>query len=267
MFARINHVAILSEDNAALARFYEGFFHLRPTGTKGATRAPTVGDGYVGLNINPRLSGRPARLDHFGIEVAEVETVFARLGRDYPAVQWLKRPGSRPFASISTHDPEGNVFDLTQQGMANRDDVYAAEGWEQDRVIDHVALRAREPGRVAAFYSEVFELAPLNRGPGDENHYLSDGRVTLEIMPWRIGDYEGTGISAPGLDHIGFRVESIDALKGDIEKVTVKNYRFRPGPLGAGKEGAARLDLFRRSCPLGRHHMADPDGVLIDVRE
>jgi len=31
----------------------------------------TVGDGYVGLNINPRRAGRHAGLDHFGIQVED----------------------------------------------------------------------------------------------------------------------------------------------------------------------------------------------------
>ena len=37
MDARINHFTILSEDNYALGRFYEGFFHMRPAGANGAT--------------------------------------------------------------------------------------------------------------------------------------------------------------------------------------------------------------------------------------
>lgn len=267
MFARINHVAILSENNYALGRFYEGFFGLRPTGTKGPTRAPTVGDGVVGLNINPRLSGRPARLDHFGIDVENMDIVFARIGAQYPSVQWLERPSNRPFASTSAHDPDGNVFDISQRGMKNRADLYSVESWQQDRVVDHIALRTLNPEVVARFYVDVFELTSLNRRVDDKNYYLSDGRVTLVIMPWRIGDYQGTGISSPGLDHIGFKVESIAALQQDIDAVAVKNYRFRPSPLGSGEEGAARLALFQSSCPLGHHHLADPDGILLDVRE
>ena len=267
MGAKINHVAILSEDNYALGRFYEGFFHLRPTGSKGATRAITVGDGYIGLNINPRLSGRPGQLDHFGIEVDDVEAAFAVMRERFPTVAWLERPSNRPFASISAHDPDGNVFDLSQAGMANRSDIYTADPWQQDRVIDHIALRTLHPELVAAFYVEVFGLAPVNAAAGGNNFYLSDGRITLVIMPWRIGDYEGTGIAPKGMDHIGFRVEGVAALLRDIDQVTVKNYRFRPAALGTGKEGAARLAMFRRTCPLGCHHMADPDGILIDVLE
>src|SRR6476661_9006054 len=87
-------------------------------------RAITVGDGYVGLNINPRKAGRPAGLDHFGLEVDDVEAVRARLRERYPAVQVLARPSTRPFAGVSTHDPDGNLFDLSQRTMENRASVY-----------------------------------------------------------------------------------------------------------------------------------------------
>jgi hypothetical protein len=33
-----------------------------------------------------------------------------------------------------------------------------------------------------------------------------------------------------------------------------------------GPEGRKLEALFRRSCPLGQHQMADCDGTLIDVR-
>jgi hypothetical protein len=38
-----------------------------------------------------------------------------------------------------------------------------------------------------------------------------------------------------------------------------------PSPLGTGKEGAALEKLFERSCSLGQHCLADPDGRVIDV--
>ena len=37
-----------------------------------------------------------------------------------------------------------------------------------------------------------------------------------------------------------------------------------PAPM-TGPEGKALERLFRRSCPLGQHQMADCDGTLIDV--
>src|SRR3954453_11545925 len=88
MFSKINHVAIVSEKYALLGKFYEAVFGMKAGGSKRPARAITVGDGYVGLNINPRKAGRPAGLDHFGVEVADVETVFDRMRSKYPDAGW-----------------------------------------------------------------------------------------------------------------------------------------------------------------------------------
>ena len=269
MDAKINHLTIVSENNYALGRFYEGFFHMRPIGAQGPTEAVRISDGNIGLDINPRLSGYRAQLDHFGIEVDDIELALARIGESYPAIEWLERPGSGPIAPISTHDPDGNVFVLTQTVKKNSDDDDGAKDWEQDRVIDHIALRVLHPEQVAEFYAHVFELSPVDGPSGGGNFYLSDGRITLVIIPWRFSDFEETGISARGMDHLGFRVESIAQLKTDMDLATEKNYRLRPSNtvVGRGKEGAGRLTMFRKTCPLGCHHLADSDGLLIDVTE
>ncbi|MBA2690790.1 MAG: hypothetical protein H0U63_08305, partial [Burkholderiales bacterium] len=52
-----------------------------------------------------------------------MEEVYARR-RKYPAVRIMKRPSTRPFAGITTHDPAGNIFDLSQRDMENRTSVY-----------------------------------------------------------------------------------------------------------------------------------------------
>ncbi len=83
MFAKINHVAIVSERYAELAKFYEAVFGMRTSANTRAARATTVGDGYVGLNINPRRAGRSAGLDHFGIEVEDSDKAFDRIARKY----------------------------------------------------------------------------------------------------------------------------------------------------------------------------------------
>jgi len=266
MFAKINHVAIVSDNYAQLAKFYEAIFGMTNSPLARATQAVTVGDGYVGLNINPRRAGRSAGLDHFGIEVDDIDTVFERLRENYPEVKWLKRPSNRPFAGVTTHDPDGNVFDLSQKNMANRAGIYVDNtGTPNPRHISHIGLRTMRPDRMAEFYRNVFELSPANRNAGDRNHYLTDGHVTLVIMPCDITDYDGTGIISAGMDHIGFKVENLAAFKQDVERIAADNPRLAPEPLGTGAEGRALLELFRRSCPLGQHHMADPDGILIDV--
>ena len=268
MFSKINHVAIVSHDYAQLAQFYVAAFGMKTSDKARPGRAVTVGDGYVGLNINPRRAGRSAGLDHFGIQVDDCETVFERMRAKYPTVKWLKRPSNRPFAGITTHDPDGNVFDLSQKDMENRTSVYVEnDGKANSRHINHVGMRTMRPDDMAEFYRDVFELKPSNvrKEPGDANHYLTDGHVTLVIMPWDITDYDGTGIITPGMDHIGFRVESLEAFKADVERIGDDNPRIAPAPVGTGKEGAALARLFERSCSLGQHCLADPDGILIDV--
>ncbi len=270
MNARINHLTILSENNYALGRFYEAFFHLRPTGTTDAAEAVSIGDGHICLSIKPRLPGQPAQLHHFGIEVDDIELATARMAESYPAVEWLEHPGDQPFASISAHDPDANVFGISQAGTKDRGNGHEAGGGEQDRVIDHIALRVLHPEQVAEFYVKVFELTPIDGPSSDGNNiYLSDGHITLVIIPWLMNDFSGTGISARGMDHIGFKVESIEALKADMDRVTASNPRFRPSNtvVGRGDEGAGRLTMFQKTCPLGRHHLADSDGLLLDVLE
>src|SRR3974377_2544591 len=105
MFSKINHVAIVSDNYAQLAQFYIAAFGMRTSEKTRAGRAVRVGDGYVGLNINPRRAGRAAGLDHFGIEVEDAETAFDRMRKKYPSVKWLKRPSNPPFAGVSRHDP------------------------------------------------------------------------------------------------------------------------------------------------------------------
>jgi len=262
MPAKINHVAIISENYATSALFYESLFGLRTAPSAPPQRAVTVGDGYVGLNINPRKAGRPARFDHFGIEVDDIERALETIRTGFPEVEWLARPPSRPFASTTTHDPAGNVFDLSQR--RTQKGLYAEDHALTPRHIAHFGLRTLHAEATARFYAAAFDFA-LERRANDPNFYVSDGHVTIVIMPWHIGDYDGTGIVSPAPDHIGFAVESVAALQADLARVVGDNPRLAPFPIGGGTEGRARLELARRSCPLCQEHLTDVDGILLSV--
>ena len=158
MFAKINHVAIVSQQYALLANFYQSVFGMKTSKLFERTvRAITVGDGYVGLNINPRKAGRPAGLDHFGVEVEDVPSVLELLRSKYPQADWIERPSTRPFAGITANDPDGNVFDLSQKKMENRAGIYVEnDGNQNERFISHVAMRTMRPDEMARFYCDVF---------------------------------------------------------------------------------------------------------------
>lgn len=266
MTTKIKHLAIVSENYAIEEKFYQAVFGMKTAERVRIESASVVSDGYVGININPRRPGRQAGFDHFGFEVDDVEAVAERMREKYPEVQLLQRPGNRPFAGLSAHDPAGNVFDLSQEGMENRRDVYVDSDRQADRCVKHFVLRAVEPERLARFYRGVLDLLETEKPADDPNSYLTDGRVTMVVAPWRIRDYAGTGIERPALDHLGFRVESVDAVKERLEELSRRNPYLAPGPVGAGPEGEARMDLFAK-CKLGQHRFADPDGVMIDISE
>ncbi len=266
MFAQMKHLAIVSSNVQHEGEFYRDVLGMKHSGLKRAGGAVVVRDGYVGLNLNPRAPGRQGGFDHFGFEVQDVELVFSRFKEKYPTVRVLKRPGNRPFAGISTHDPAGNVFDLSQSNMENRRDLYTESDQERPRRIGHFALRVLEPDMIGEFYRNVFELTELEKPAGDPNHYLSDGKVTLAVMPWQISDFEGSGIERPALDHIGFKVESMAAFKADMQKFADKYPSPQDERPEKNPEREVRQKLFAKCC-FGQFQMSDPDGVLIDVAE
>jgi len=264
MASKINHVAIMSANYALEYKFYESYFGMHKPPSAKPTRSAAIGDGYVGLNINPRRAGRPGRFDHFGIQVDNLEEVVD--GLRSRGIKVLKRPTTRPFANYSTHDPDGNVFDLTEAGGENLKALYTQNDWEQDRTISHFGMRTMHADDMAEFYTEVFDLKPTNGPVPEGGHGVTDGRVTMMIMQWDLDDYANAGIVGPGLDYLGFKVEDLDAFKADVEEISARNPLLAPSPIGTGPEGAARLEMLRRTS-IGQYHIADVDGILIDITQ
>ena len=267
MFSKLNHLAITTDHYATVGMFYRAAFGKKSSGdTARELSAISVGDGYVGMTIIPRRGGRKAGLDHFGVEVKDLELVKERCAKKYPDIEIVKRPGNRPFTSYGIHDPAGNYFDLGQPRDKNRADVYAMDGWKQDNTISHFAMRVREAGRVADFYHDVFELEPKNSTSEEGGYQFTDGRITMMILPWKISSFNGAGIEQPGMDHFGFRVPNLEAFKKHLANVVKQNIQLTPKPLDYDDEGVARVKLFAK-CPYGEYQLADPDGTLVDVAE
>jgi catechol 2,3-dioxygenase-like lactoylglutathione lyase family enzyme len=265
MFAKINHLAICSKDYAANARFYQALFGMKASAQGRPARAVPVSDGQIGLNNIPLRDGRRSGLDHFGFEVASIPLVLERIAKFDSALEFVQRPSVRPNAAFSAHDPDFTIFDLAERNSGKAKDVFAEGGWEQPRYINHVTLRVRDVNRTADFYSSVFELVPVNTRK-DGNRYLSDGRVTLVILPWTMKNFVGHDPMPPGLEHFGMKVESVAALKADMEDLIGQNPMMVTRPLGVGPEAEARLGVLKQ-CPAGTWHLTDLEGCHIDVSE
>ena len=183
------------------AKFYESVFGMKRSKPGSAEEekairtnyAVSISDGYVGVTVIGRKPGYVPGLHHFGIDVDNVEEAIARIKKKYPDVAVLRRPSNRPFATFGAHDPEGNYFDLTQEGMDNPTGIYAVRPSspqvepqrEQPRRIHHLKLRAMNPTGLAAFYRDLFDLREEEKALEDPNFYLTDGTVTLIIAPWK----------------------------------------------------------------------------------
>lgn len=269
MGTKINHVAIVSDAYAMAQQFYQAVFGFKAPSVQKNFTAATVGDGYVGININPRRPARPAGLDHFGVEVDDAGAFLETLASRYPDCKPLKRPSNRPFAGMTTHDPDGNIFDFSERRMENRGEIYTESeaGWKQDRFVTHYALRTMNPERLAEFYSDVLGLPLANKAPGDPNYYITDGRMTLVLMQWSIEDYGAQGIVRPGPNHIGIQVEDLAKFKAGVAEVAGANPSLAPDIVAMGPEGEALRALLERAVPYSEFQMSDNNKVVICVHE
>lgn len=269
MFAQINHMAMNSPNWPMLAKFYEAMFGLKPSGkVSRPANGISIGDGYVGLNINPLRDGYVGGLDHFGMKVESIEAALSRMQKRFPKAAIVKRPSTRPFAQYSGHDPDGNIFDLAEK-TSKLNEIYADQAekqWTQDRYLNKFAIRTPNAEACAEFYAEVFDLRVANKSGEPGGWHLSDGRVTLCILPWSIPMFENMSIKRPGPDHIGIKVENLEAFREHLLSVAGSNPYVAPMPLGGSKESDARRDFFRRSAG-GKLQIADPGAVWIDITD
>ncbi|HTK12516.1 MAG TPA: VOC family protein [Xanthobacteraceae bacterium] len=266
MFAKINHLAICTNDYATNARFYQALFGMKASNVQRPARAAPVGDGQIGLNNIPLRDGRRSGLDHFGFEVESIRLALERMKKFDPDLPYVERPSIRPNAAWSAADHDMIIYDLAERNSGKAADIFAENSGElPQRYINHVALRSRNPERSADFYSTVYELQVSNENE-DGNYRLSDGRVTLLIMPWKMENFIGQDPEPPRLDHFGFKVESVETFKKDMDELIGFNPKMVTKPLGYGAEGKARLDVFKQ-CPIGEFQLTDIEGTYIDVTE
>jgi len=118
MPAKVNHVAIASDQYALNGKFYEALFGMKPSSKPRPAALRCAGRWLFGLNCIPRRDGRYSGLDHFGIEVEDLDEPIAAIGKFDSSLSALKRPPIRPYAAYSAHDPDTNIFDRRRRTSA-----------------------------------------------------------------------------------------------------------------------------------------------------
>ena len=110
--------------------------------------------------------------------------------------------------------------------------------------LRHIAIRTPDPEQTAAWYKQAFDLEEVGRARNGV--YLSDGDVNIAIL--RTSTETTRGEVPPGIHHLGFLVEDLDATCGKLAEL-----------------GAERLP----SAPLAGNYYEvkhlGPDGVEFDV--
>jgi len=129
--------------------------------------------------------------------------------------------------------------------------------------IKHIALSTQDVDKTAKFYIEVFgmkEIAKID-SPGASGYYLSDGDINLAILNFKndavAGVERGRGWS--GIHHIGFQVESLEAITEKLAEAGSEPRHDINQALGVGHGP--------RSGGNVEVKYTGPDGVTVDVSE
>jgi len=129
--------------------------------------------------------------------------------------------------------------------------------------IKHIAISTQDVEKTAKFYIEVFGMKEIARvdSPGATGYYLSDGDLNLAILNFKNDQVAGVerGKGYSGIHHIGFQVESLEAI---AEKLAEAGSPLRDDinealGVGQGRRHGGNVEAKYRG----------PDGVILDVSE
>jgi methylmalonyl-CoA/ethylmalonyl-CoA epimerase len=112
--------------------------------------------------------------------------------------------------------------------------------------LRHIAIRTHDPEQTAAWYKEAFDLVEVGRARNGV--YLTDGDLNIAVL--RTSTETTRGEVAPGLHHLGFLVEDLEATCQKLAAL-----------------GAERLPAAPQAGNYFEVKHLGPDGVEFDVSE
>ncbi len=129
--------------------------------------------------------------------------------------------------------------------------------------IKHIALSTQDVDRTAAFYVNVFGMKEIARidSPNARGYYLSDGDLNLAILNFKNDAAAGAerGKDWSGLHHIGFQVESLEAIAEKLAAAGSEPRHDVNPALGVGHGSPRHSNVEVK--------YSGPDGVMVDVSE
>src|SRR5204863_4931829 len=129
--------------------------------------------------------------------------------------------------------------------------------------IKHIALSTQDVDKTAKFYIDVFGMKEIARidGPGARGYYLSDGDINLAILNFKNDAVAGVerGKDWSGIHHIGFQVESLEAIAQKLAEAgsEPRDDVNQALNVGHGRREGGNVEVKYRG----------PDNVMVDVSE
>lgn len=129
--------------------------------------------------------------------------------------------------------------------------------------IKHIALSTQDVDKTAKFYIDVFGMKEIARidSPGARGYYLSDGDINLAVLNFKNDAVAGVerGKEWSGIHHIGFQVESLEAIAERLAAAGSEPRHDINEALGVsyGRESHGNVEV----------KYVGPDGVTVDVSE
>jgi len=128
--------------------------------------------------------------------------------------------------------------------------------------LKHIALSTQDVDKTARFYIEVFGMKEIGKidDPGTRGCFLTDGDINLAILNFKNDTAAGAerGRAWSGIHHIGFQVESLEAVAEALAAAGAPPRDDINQALGVGgRQAHGNVEV----------KYSGPDAVTVDVSE
>jgi catechol-2,3-dioxygenase len=221
--AKLCEVIIVARDPIRLAKFYRQVFELSVWSEN--DREMVLSDGWVHLILRKATEGQPSGLHASSFWGQDLAALRNKLGN---------KPADSTNVSGRFADPDGNFIEINEK-------EFKTTATTTPFPIRHMALYTADPRRLADFYGEVLnmrEIAATDRA----SIFVSDGHFNLALL------FERPGEEKIGLNHFGFHVRDIEAMRDRAEQAGVPRGDKRPDRI-----------------PFAEYRLHDLEGNGIDI--
>ena len=129
--------------------------------------------------------------------------------------------------------------------------------------IKHIALSTKDPEKTARFYIDVFGMKQIGKvdHPAVSGVFLSDGDLNVAILDFKNDAVAGAerGKDYVGIHHIGFQVESLEAIADRLAAAGAPRRDDVNAALGVGQSSQRHANVEVK--------YSSPDGIMLDVSE